>query len=73
MFRPSWSPPFHPQYPSDSCPPIATERLAITDGGWIRHTLRTPYRDGASHVIFEPMDFMARLAASPGPGGRQRI
>src|SRR5690606_34811277 len=23
----------------------------------------TPYRDGTTHVIFEPLDFMARLAA----------
>jgi hypothetical protein len=27
-------------------PPIATERLALTDGGYIRYTLKTPYRDG---------------------------
>lgn len=25
--------------------------------------LKTPYRDGTSHVIFEPLDFIARLAA----------
>ena len=25
--------------------------------------LKTPYRDGTIHVIFEPLDFMARLAA----------
>ena len=23
--------------------------------------LKTPYRDGTTHVIFEPMDFIARL------------
>jgi hypothetical protein len=27
-------------------------------------TLETPYRDGTTHVLFEPMDFVARLAAS---------
>jgi hypothetical protein len=26
-------------------------------------TLKTPYRDGTTHVIFEPEDFIARLAA----------
>jgi phage terminase large subunit-like protein len=26
-------------------------------------TLKTPYRDGTTHVMFEPLDFMARLAA----------
>jgi len=24
--------------------------------------LKTPYRDGTTHVIFEPLDFLARLA-----------
>jgi ribosomal protein S27E len=28
-----------------------------------RYQLKTPYRDGTTHVIFEPMDFIARLAA----------
>ena len=27
------------------------------------HLLRRPYRDGSTHVIFEPLDFIARLAA----------
>jgi hypothetical protein len=44
-------------------PPIATERLSLTEGGLVRCTLKTPYRDGTTHVIFEPEDFMARLAA----------
>jgi hypothetical protein len=43
-------------------PPIATERLALTDGGNIRYTLKTPYRDGTTHVIFEPLDFMPEIA-----------
>ncbi len=29
----------------------------------MRYTLKTPYRDGTTHVIFEPEDFIARLAA----------
>jgi len=29
----------------------------------VRYTLKTPYRDGSTHVIFEPEDFMARPAA----------
>ena len=29
----------------------------------MRYTLKTPYRDGTTHVIFEPLDFIARLAA----------
>lgn len=29
----------------------------------MRYQLKTPYRDVTTHVIFEPLDFMARLAA----------
>jgi hypothetical protein len=29
----------------------------------VRYQLKTPYRDGTTHVIFEPLDFMSRLAA----------
>jgi hypothetical protein len=43
--------------------PLATERLALTGSGQVRYALKTPYRDGTTHVIFEPEDFMARLAA----------
>ena len=44
-------------------PPVATERLSLTENGLVRLALKTPYRDGTTHVIFEPEDFMARLAA----------
>ncbi len=37
--------------------------MAITTYGKIRYQLKTPYRDGTTHVIFEPLDFIARLAA----------
>jgi hypothetical protein len=29
----------------------------------VRYELKTPYRDGTTHVIFEPLDFIAKLAA----------
>ena len=29
----------------------------------MRYQLKTPYRDGTTHVLFEPVDFIARLAA----------
>ena len=29
----------------------------------MRYELKTPYRDGTTHVIFEPLDFIAKLAA----------
>ena len=37
--------------------------MAITSNGNIRYELKTPYRDGTTHVIFEPLDFIAKLAA----------
>jgi hypothetical protein len=44
-------------------PPVATDRLSLTEGGLVRCALKTPYRDGTTHVIFEPEDFIAKLAA----------
>ena len=29
----------------------------------VRYPLKTPYRDGTTHVIFEPLDVIARLAS----------
>ena len=46
-----------------SLPPVATERIALTEHGQVRYTLKTPYRDGTTHVIFDPEDVIARLAA----------
>lgn len=43
--------------------PIATERLSLTEGRLVRRALKTPYRDGTTHVIFEPEDSIARFAA----------
>ena len=44
-------------------PAVATDRLALTPQGNVRYTLKTPYRDGTTHIILEPLDFIARLAA----------
>ena len=44
-------------------PAVATDRLALTPKGNVRYTLKTPYRDGTTHIILEPLDFIARLAA----------
>jgi predicted ATPase len=29
----------------------------------VRYQLKTPYNNGTTHVVFEPLDFLARLAA----------
>lgn len=47
------------------CEPTAggQRRLALTASGQVRYTLKTPYRDGTTHIVLEPLDLMARLAA----------
>jgi len=44
-------------------PAVSEKRLSLTSTGKVRYELKTPYRNGTTHVIFEPMDFIARLAA----------
>ena len=44
-------------------PAVSTKRLALTRNGRVRYELKTPWRDGTTHVIFEPLDFVARLVA----------
>lgn len=50
-----------------SRPPVATQRLALTASGQVRYQLKTPYRDGTTHIVLEPLDLMARLAALVPP------
>ncbi len=61
-----------------SRPAIAEKRLSLTNQGEVRYELKTPYRDGTTHVIFEPVDFIAKLAALndrlwPSRVGRNRF
>lgn len=44
-------------------PALSEKRLSISGNGHVRYQLKTPYRDGTTHVIFTPLDFMAKLAA----------
>ena len=44
-------------------PAVSEKRLSLTSSGNIRYQLKTPYSDGTTHVIFEPLDFIAKLAA----------
>ena len=41
------------------CLASADCRRALTAHGQVRLTLKTPYREGTTHVIFEPEDFIA--------------
>ena len=44
-------------------PAIANERLTRNKDGQIVLKLKTPYRDGTTHIIMSPLEFMQRLAA----------
>jgi hypothetical protein len=44
-------------------PAVSEKRLSLLASGNVRYELKTPYRDGTTHVIFEPLDFIARLVA----------
>jgi hypothetical protein len=50
-----------------SRPPVSVERLDLTVQGQVRYRLKTPYRDGTTHIVLEPLDFIARLAALVPP------
>ena len=50
-----------------SRPPVSVERLDLTAQGQVRYRLKTPYRDGTTHIVLEPLDFIARLAALVPP------
>ena len=56
------------------CSPVCCEfeaegrlRWPLTASGQVRYALKTPYRDGTTHIVLEPLDLMARLAALPSP------
>ncbi len=43
--------------------PLSNERLSIDGDGLVVHELKRPFRDGTTQCLFEPLDFVARLAA----------
>jgi hypothetical protein len=45
-----------------SRPPIARERLFELPDGRIAYRLRHPWRDGTTHVVFEPTELIEKLA-----------
>ena len=49
-------------------PAMPEKRLSLTEHGQVRYTLKNPWRDGSTHVIFEPLDFIAAsLPSCPNP------
>ena len=50
-------------------PAVSTKRLSLTRNGQVRYELKTPWRNGTTHVIFEPLDFMYRMYGMPWAQG----
>ena len=48
-------------------PPIAADRLSTIADGRVIYALKRRYRDGTSHVLFEPQELMEKLAALVPP------
>jgi hypothetical protein len=44
-------------------PAISNERLSINRDGNVLLKLKTPWRNGTTHIVLTPMEFMQRLAA----------
>ena len=43
--------------------PLCLERLSTNAAGQVVYELKNPFRDGTTHILFSPADFIARLAA----------
>jgi len=48
-------------------PAVATERLSILPDGRVSYRLRHKWRDGTTHVLFEPLELVEKLAALVPP------
>lgn len=49
-------------------PPVAHERIHLTNAGQVLLELRHRWSDGTTHVLFDPIEFLERLAAlTPRP------
>jgi hypothetical protein len=48
-------------------PAIGERRLSISPQGKVRYELKTPWKNGTTHVEFEPVEFIAKLAALVPP------
>ena len=48
-------------------PALSNERLSVNDRGQVVYRLKHAFRDGTTHVVLDPVDFIARLAAPEVP------
>ncbi len=49
-------------------PPVAQDRLSLTADGQVRLALKHPWSDGTTHLLFDPVELLERLAVlTPRP------
>ncbi len=48
-------------------PPVATERMSLLPDGRLLYRLKHRWRDGTTHMIFEPLELVEKLAALVPP------
>ena len=44
-------------------PSLSDERVQLNAAGQVELKLKTPWRDGTTHLVMSPLQFMQRLAA----------
>jgi hypothetical protein len=44
-------------------PSLSDERVQLNSAGQVELKLKTPWRDGTTHLVMSPLEFMQRLAA----------
>jgi PAS domain-containing protein len=54
-------------------PAISEQRLSISPQGRVRYQLKTPWRNGTTHVEWDAVDFIAKLAALDPPPRAQAL
>jgi hypothetical protein len=55
-------------------PPVAQNRLELMDDGRVILELKNPFWDGTSHILFEPLELLEKVAAAiPRPRVNQLI
>ena len=50
-------------------PPLAQDRVRLRADGRVLIELKTAWRDGTSHLVFDPIEFLEKLAANHPPAG----
>jgi hypothetical protein len=49
-------------------PALADERVQLNAAGQVELKLKTPWRDGTTHLVMRPLEFLQRLAARATEG-----